>query len=284
MIRSFRPFLVLGRVSNLPTVWSNCLAAWFLAGGSKLHGLPYLFSGATCLYVAGMFLNDAFDADFDRQHRIERPIPSGAVRPTTVWTIGFALLVCGTALLFLVNYSAGCFGLLLALTILLYDAIHKRTNFSPVLMALCRFWLYLVAGSAAAQGLSDRVIWEGAALASYIIGLSYLARRESFPGPLRHWPLLFLAAPVLLALLYFSREHNEGTLMLSLVLVLWVVRCLRSTLWSIEKNIGRTVSGLLAGIVLVDWLAVAAAPRELGFAFIALFLVALLFQRYIPPT
>jgi 4-hydroxybenzoate polyprenyltransferase len=230
-----------------------------------------------------MFLNDAFDADFDRQHRIERPIPSGAVRPSTVWTIGFALLTSGAVLLFLVNYTAGCFGLLLALTILLYDAIHKRTNFSPVLMALCRFWLYLVAGSAAARGLTE-VIFHGAALAAYIIGLSYLARRESFPGPLSHWPLLFLAAPVLLALLYFSREHNEGTLMLSLVLVLWIVRCLRSTLWSIERNIGRTVSGLLAGIVLVDWLAVAAAPRELGFAFIALFLVALLFQRYIPAT
>ena len=25
---SFRTFLTLGRVSNLPTVWSNCLAGW----------------------------------------------------------------------------------------------------------------------------------------------------------------------------------------------------------------------------------------------------------------
>ena len=28
-----RTLLVLGRVSNLPTVWSNCFAGWLLAGG-----------------------------------------------------------------------------------------------------------------------------------------------------------------------------------------------------------------------------------------------------------
>ena len=28
-----RTLLILGRVSNLPTVWSNCLAGWLLDGG-----------------------------------------------------------------------------------------------------------------------------------------------------------------------------------------------------------------------------------------------------------
>jgi len=36
--------------------------------------------------------------------------------------------------------------------------------------------------------------------------------------------------------------------------------------------------------VFVAWLAVADAPRHLGFVFIALFLRALLFQRFVPAT
>jgi len=63
-----------------------------------------------------------------------------------------------------------------------------------------------------------------------------------------------------------------------------VVKSLRYTLWATEPNVGRTVSGLLAGIVLVDWLAVCYAPKDWGFIFIGLFLSALLFQKFVPAT
>ncbi|HEY2083548.1 MAG TPA: prenyltransferase, partial [Verrucomicrobiae bacterium] len=68
-----RTFLVLGRASNLPTIWSNCLAGWWLGGHSSTNKLPFLFAGTTLLYVGGMYLNDVFDVNFDRQHRKERP-------------------------------------------------------------------------------------------------------------------------------------------------------------------------------------------------------------------
>jgi UbiA prenyltransferase family protein len=284
MLRFLRALLVLGRVSNVPTVWSNCLAGWLLGGGGNRGSLPMLLAGATCLYIAGMFLNDAFDADFDRKHRKERPIPSGTIPVRTVWITGFVLLTAGVVCLFAAGKSTGFLGLLLATSVVLYDAVHKRTAISPVLMALCRFWLYLIAGSTGAQGLNGWVVADAGALAAYIVGLSYLARRESFPGPLRHWPDLFLAIPILVALVRGMKGYTEGVLLLPLILGLWILRCLRSTLWSAELNIGRTVSGLLAGIVLVDWVAVADAPRELGFVFIALFLCALLFQRFVPAT
>ncbi len=69
-----KALLLLGRVSNLPTVWSNCLAAWLLAGGvligaADVKRFAWLIVGATLLYLAGMFLNDAFDERFDREHR-----------------------------------------------------------------------------------------------------------------------------------------------------------------------------------------------------------------------
>jgi hypothetical protein len=50
------------------------------------------------------------------------------------------------------------------------------------------------------------------------------------------------------------------------------------------RNVGRAVSGLLAGIVWVDFLAVADEPRIYGAVFVGLFLVALVFQRFVPAT
>src|SRR5687768_18320093 len=80
-----RTLLVLGRASNLPTVWSNCLAGWILGGEGQWSGLMLLMLGGTFLYLGGMYLNDAFDSEFDRQHRPERPIPSGAISLGEVW-------------------------------------------------------------------------------------------------------------------------------------------------------------------------------------------------------
>jgi hypothetical protein len=68
------------------------------------------------------------------------------------------------------------------------------------------------------------------------------------------------------------------------VLGLWVLRSLRTYLWAVDRQIGRTVSGLLAGIVFVDWLAVADAPRTLSAIFLALFGLAIFFQRFVPAT
>src|SRR5213594_1545943 len=32
----WRTLLILGRASNVPTVWSNCLAGWLLGGGGSI--------------------------------------------------------------------------------------------------------------------------------------------------------------------------------------------------------------------------------------------------------
>ena len=284
MTRYLRALLVLGRVSNLPTVWSNCLAGWLLGGAGDLRTFLQLSAGATLLYLGGMFLNDAFDEEFDRQHRQERPIPAGAIPPRTVWIWGGAWLALGAALLIPLGNSTALLTLLLAAAILLYDAVHKLVTFSPVLMAACRFFLYLVAASTGEYGVTGLAVWSALALAAYIVGLSYLARRESTAGAFSWWPLLFLAVPVGLAAVVNTGEPLKNALLLAAILVLWMLRCLRSTLWTADRQIGRTVSGLLAGIVLVDLLAVADAPQELALVFLLLFVAALLFQRLVPAT
>ena len=173
----------------------------------------------------------------------------------------------------------GGLGLALVVGIVFYNTVHKLVSFAPLLMGICRFFLYVIAASAADKGVTGWSIWCGLALASYIAGLRYFAHQEGKVGLPSWWPVCLLGIPVVLALIMDAGIYREAGLLLSAVFVLWTLRCLRQTFWSPERNLKDTLSGLVAGIVFVDWLAVADAPRELGMVFLVLFLTALLFQR-----
>lgn len=281
--RGILTFLILGRVSNVPTVISNCLAGWWLGGHATTKPLAWLFSGATLLYVGGMFLNDAFDADFDRRHRTERPIPSGAISLASVWRLGSLMLILGWGCFLAIGARVAVYGLALIACIFLYNAVHKRISWAPVLMGLCRFFLYFTA-AATGQGISTFTALAALALWAYIVGLSYLARHESTHNPFSWWPLLLLGAPVFLGIWTGQSAQREGSFLLAAVLALWDARALKPLFIKAERNIGLVVSNLLAGIILVDWLAMADAPREFGFAFIALLFSALFLQRLVPAT
>jgi len=283
--RQLRLLLVLGRVSNLPTVWSNCLAGWWLSGGGNYWKLPFLLFGISALYTGGMFLNDAFDADFDRQRRSTRPIPSGAIAVEKVWQWSLLWLGLGALSLMAMGWVSGVLGLLLLLNIVVYDAVHKAITASPWLMGLCRFWVYVIAGSTGVWGLNGWPIWCGAALAFYIVGLSYVAKRESFRGPIPHWPLILLASPIVLAWLMNGGDARKTALLIATIIALWIARCVRTIFQSGEVNVKRIVSGLLAGIVFVDWLAIVPqCPPWLASVMLVLFGTTLLAQRFIPAT
>ncbi|HXF09569.1 MAG TPA: UbiA family prenyltransferase [Desulfuromonadaceae bacterium] len=281
----WRTLLILGRVSNLPTVWSNCLVGWLLGGGGNFGKLPLLFLGASLLYTGGMFLNDAFDTEFDRQRRPSRPIPSGAITREMVWVWSFGLLAAGSLLLAFISKTTGVLSLVLLACIVLYNATHKAITASPWLMGLCRFWLYVIAGSAGALGINGWPIWCGLALAFYVVGLSYVARRESFRGPIPYWPLILLAFPVALAMLMDVATARKAAIVLSIILGLWMAGCVRTVFFRGDVNVGKIVSGLLAGIVLVDWLAVAPlCPTWMSITLAVLFGATLWCQRFVPAT
>jgi hypothetical protein len=283
--RQLRTLVVLGRVSNLPTVWSNCLAGWWLGGGENFANLPWLFFGVSALYLGGMYLNDAFDVDFDRQHRPERPIPSGAISLPVVWGWGLAWLGLGALSLIVIGKTTGALALVLILCIIIYDATHKVITASPWLMGACRFWIYVIAGSTASWGVNGWPIWCGVALALYVAGLSQMARLESSRARVPRWPLVLLAVPVFLALLMDTGENRVPALLLLLILVLWIAWCVRPMFQGGQVNVGRIVSGLLAGIVFVDWLAVApGCPPALNAVFLILFGATMGLQRFVPPT
>ena len=297
-----RALLVLGRVSNLPTVWSNCLCGWLIGIGYVVDIEPmdwamfaWLCTGATVMYLGGMYLNDACDVVFDREHRKERPIPSGAISVGAVWKIGIGLLAVGMGLLSIQGGVTALLALGLFNCIFLYNFVHKKITWSPALIALCRVFLVLLAAAFAfgtthpdqsffAHENGGMATWAALVLCLYVVGWSYLAKVENEPSLVKFWPSLVLASPVLLAQIVNSGECRKDALLVSAILMLWVLRSLRSTFWAQKREVGQTVGGLLAGIVLVDLLAVAHVPTELSVVFLVFFVLSLATQRWVPAT
>src|SRR4029077_10281845 len=117
--------LKLGRVSNLPTVWTNVLAGTILGGGDAGNARTVLVALAMSMfYVGGMYLNDYCDRHIDARERPERPIPRGEISQTTVAVIGYALLFAGIALMAAFGVVAVA-SLALAAAIIAYDWFHK---------------------------------------------------------------------------------------------------------------------------------------------------------------
>ncbi|HEX5009879.1 MAG TPA: UbiA family prenyltransferase, partial [Planctomycetota bacterium] len=128
-----RTALRLGRVSNLPTVWTNTLAGALLAGAAGFGGeIALLLAAFTLFYTGGMFLNDAFDAAIDARERPERPIPSGVVTRGEVFGWGFGQMAAGLLLLALAGTAPALAGLALAASITYYNWNHKANPLSPV--------------------------------------------------------------------------------------------------------------------------------------------------------
>jgi hypothetical protein len=291
---SWRVALRLGRVSNLPTVWTNALTGIVLAGGSVLEPwtLP-LVVALSLFYVAGMYLNDAFDAGIDALERPERPIPAGMVSAETVFAAGFGMMAVGLGVLLWVGYGVPggtgigpvFGGLGLGAAIVLYNRRHKGNPWSPVLMGLCRVLVYVTAGLAVASELPGALRTGALMLLCYLIGLTYVAKQETLGEVRNLWPLLFLAAPVVYGLSVVIREPTGiGAVMLA-IFTAWI----GVALWFLRRrqpgDVPRAVVSLIAGISLLDALLIAGAGAA-GVAWLAVagFGLTLAGQRFVAGT
>ena len=82
--------LRLGRVSNLPTVWTNVMAGATIANtAANIIDVALIALAMTAFYVGGMYLNDFFDRDIDARERPGRPIHAGDISAGAVSAIGF---------------------------------------------------------------------------------------------------------------------------------------------------------------------------------------------------
>lgn len=172
---------------RLPTVFT-AMADIFL-GFTLTHGgfQPWpkfagLLAASSCLYLAGMVFNDAFDVKQDAQERPTRPIPSGRVSIRSATLLGTILMAAGVGTAATVNQwsliIAGC----LIPAILGYDAILKRTPLGPLGMGTCRFLNVMLGSSDISPnaGLwSNPQLMCAVGLGTYIVGVTWFARTEA---------------------------------------------------------------------------------------------------------
>ncbi len=181
MTRRSRPraYLLLARVSNLPTVWTNMLAGSLLAGVALNARTVLIASAAMSLvYCAGMWMNDACDAGADARARADRPIPRGDVTRAEVWTGAAVLAGLGLAMLWFSGARAGArpWSVVLLGAIAYYNIRHKADPLGPLAMGLCRGLLYIVAASAAAAVVPAPAWFGAAAIVLYVLGLTLVGK------------------------------------------------------------------------------------------------------------
>ena len=284
--------LKLGRVSNLPTVWSNVLTGMALAGTATADcRLLLLVVSLSLFYVGGMFLNDAFDHGFDAKTRPERPIPSGQVSAAQVNAFGFGMMAVALALLAWVGYGYEPFtqwrpvlaGLALAAAIVFYNWRHKNNPLSPLVMGLCRMLVYVTAALAVSSIVAHPIVVAAVVLLCYLIGLTYAAKKEHLGRLENIWPLVFLAAPVIYGI---DLALAQPAVVLPLIMfVAWA----SYALWLLRRrkpgDVPRAVISLIAGISLVDAILLTGAGQTL-FACLAVaaFVITLALQRWITGT
>jgi 4-hydroxybenzoate polyprenyltransferase len=284
--------LKLGRVSNLPTVWTNALTGLALGGGTLLdvRTLPLMIA-LSLFYVGGMYLNDAFDADIDRKERPERPVPSGAVEQKTVFSVGFLMFVVGLCLLLWIGFVApggtggwpGLAGLVLIISIVVYDWHHKGNPLGPYVMGVCRMLVYVTAGVCFLVPPTAGLLLAALLLFSYLIGLTYIAKQESLREADSFWPLLLFLPP----LAYGAAVTTTSILTVLIFVALLVV--IGIAIWMLRRrlpgDISLAVSVLIAGICLLDALFLASTGATvLAIWAIAGFILTCILQRMIPGT
>ena len=172
-------YLLLARVSNLPTIWTNVLAAAALAGGLEHAAcVAWIALTMSLIYSAGMWMNDACDAEFDRRARADRPIPRGEVSVSEVWTGVVVMAGFSAAVLWAADVHRDVWRWWLALSaaISYYNVRHKRDPFGPLAMGLCRGLVFGVTASAITGFVSTAVLVGGGVMTAYVLALTFIGK------------------------------------------------------------------------------------------------------------
>jgi 4-hydroxybenzoate polyprenyltransferase len=181
------PYFQLMRLPALFTALTDTFAGFMMTLGlAPFSDLYLLLIATTGLYLSGMVFNDVFDVKQDTAERPERPIPSGRVPWTNAVILGVVLMLIGLGAAAAVSPHCLKLAGLIAVAVLAYDAVLKKTWLGPVAMGSCRFLNISLAASA---GVSSFAPWQGTfqrphlglamGIGLYIVGLTFFARTEA---------------------------------------------------------------------------------------------------------
>lgn len=184
-MKSALPYLQLLRVPNVFTAMADIFMGFLFVH----HGLRpvweflLLLTASSCLYCAGMVLNDLFDLKVDTRLRPQRPLPSGRVSKRTAVALAVGLTTLGLLAATLCSLASGTVALLLVVAILLYDGPCKTTPLGPVMMGLCRLLNVVLGMSTVLSTAGESALppaWQVClAMGLYVAGVTWFARREA---------------------------------------------------------------------------------------------------------
>lgn len=250
---------VLFHPSNLPLVWSGCLAgAWlggFWPGDEHWDRLAILLVGASALFAAGNF-------------------PHGGAGPRARWS-GVGCLAVGLGMTACLGWLPFALGAALVGWIILCSWRREHPAAGAAFVVGNRLLLYPLASVASLRPEGMAATGEGALLAAYFLGWYFVAGREHRP-PWWPWLLLFLPVTVNAAL---SAHFGPGRLIVVALPVFWLGRIAFGRVAPL--GLGRAPA-LLAGSILIDLSAVVACAATLPWPgwFAILFVLALVSARF----
>ncbi|MFJ2865570.1 SCO3242 family prenyltransferase [Kitasatospora sp. NPDC087314] len=176
------------------TVLGDTLTGGAAAG--RNHGLRTvrLAAASTCLYWAGMALNDYADRHVDAGERPDRPVPSGRIGARTA--LATASVLTGAGLALAADRSTLPIAVPLAATVWAYDLHLKNTPFGPAAMATAR-GLDVLMGAGTARW--RHAVPPAAVIAGHTYAVTMVSRREAY-GATASLPAGALAATTALGL------------------------------------------------------------------------------------
>ncbi len=133
-------YMQLLRLPNVFTAMSDIFMGFLIAHGSLFPWSEFvpLLVASSCIYLAGMVLNDWFDIEVDRRERPQRPLPSGRVAARHALLLGLVLLFAGGLAATFVGSTSRNVALILIAAVVAYDGILKQTLLGGAVMGLCR--------------------------------------------------------------------------------------------------------------------------------------------------
>ncbi|QDU28407.1 prenyltransferase [Anatilimnocola aggregata] len=316
--------LRLMRLPNVFTAIADVLMGFVFARHSFSPGgaLLCLVAASGLLYTAGMILNDVFDLEVDRQERPQRPLPSGQIPVAQARVLGFLMLLMGVGFGWLAGYlyqddrlmpfafpwRSGVIATLLAIAVLSYDGIVKKTLLGPLNMGLCRSLNVLLGMSLAGASRADEVVYLGgysllgytaaqlvvaAGMGIYVLGITIYAKFEAEQS--NTWKLLLgvlvmTSGVVLLGLVaLLTKLTIQPNYVYWVLLGLLTVTILRRTISAAFDGSPKLVQGavkhaILSIIMLDAALCLASGPPPYAIIVVSLLAPAMLLGKWVYST
>ncbi|MCA8988393.1 MAG: UbiA family prenyltransferase [Planctomycetaceae bacterium] len=295
----FGPLLRLLRLPAVFTTFPDVLAGFALVfAAAELSQLIWLLLSSACLYLSGMVLNDCFDVEDDRRERANRPIPQGEISLATGWKLASLLMLAGIGFAGLGGTVSLAVSIVLAGTILAYDAGGKKTVIGPLLMGLCRGNNLLLGASAAGEVsalFAVPVICCAGLITLYVIGVTIFAFSEqtvSSRQRLRTGLGCCLLAMIGWGMLASFRSSQDAIRIVAVMLFLIAFQILRKAMPALRTRepdaVQGTIKAMLLAIPMLEAVVIIAhgGPGTLSLAIAAalMMLPGQLLARIIPMT